>query len=69
MLNTYDGILEIYMYTQVYQRLQKVGLSLSHTATIDLVDRLGDNFDAAVLDWKRIAEEKMVSKVLIILYI
>ena len=44
-------------------RLQKAGLSLSHTATINLVDNLGENFDTAVLEWKKVAEEKLDLKV------
>ncbi len=47
---------------QVYQRLQKIGLCMSHFSTIKLVDSLGEDFDMAVKEWKLIAENKMITK-------
>ena len=38
---------------QVYKRLQKLGVSLSHTATLLTVKRMGINHDKLVLDWKQ----------------
>ncbi len=38
-------------------RLQEAGVSLSHTATINSVDNLGENFDTVLLEWKKVAEE------------
>ncbi len=46
-------------------RLQKASWSLSHTATINLVDSLGENFDTVVLEWKKVAEEKLDLKVML----
>ena len=47
---------------QVYDRLQKVGLCLSHGRTIKLVDRLGEGFDEQVLHWKSQIESTMDPK-------
>ena len=46
---------------QVYDRLQKVGLCLSHGRTIKnlIVDRLGEGFDEKVLQWKSVVESSM----------
>ena len=44
---------------QVYQRLQKIGLGLSHQQTIRIVDNLGEDFDKKVLKWKENAEISM----------
>lgn len=51
--------LNTYVYVQVYDRLQKVGLCLSHGRTIKLVDRLGEGFDERVLHWKSLIESTM----------
>ena len=40
-------------------RLQKA----YHTLTINSVDNLGEDFDTAVLEWKKVAEEKLDMKV------
>ena len=45
----------------MYERLQKLGLCLSHSRTIKLVDALGDNYDSKVKDWKAAAEELFVN--------
>ena len=45
--------------TQVYDRLQKVGICLSHRATIKLVDKFSLGFDEKVLKWKEEIEENM----------
>lgn len=50
------------MYLQVYQRLQKIGLCMSHFSTIKLVDSLGEDFDMTVKEWKQVAENKMVAR-------
>ena len=44
---------------QVYDRLQKVGLCLSHGRTIKIVDRLGEGFNEKVLQWKSVVESSM----------
>ena len=45
----------------MYDRLQKVGLCLSHGGTIKLVDRLGQGYDEKVLQWKALIESTMDS--------
>lgn len=47
--------------TQVYQRLQKLGLCLAHSRTIKLIDTLGENFDSLVQRWKTAAEYTFVN--------
>ena len=37
---------------QVYVRLQKLMLSMSHPAALATIDKLGANFDSPVLQWK-----------------
>ena len=46
-------------YNKVYDRLQKVGLCLSHGKTVKLVDRLGLGFDEKVMEWKTEIEATM----------
>ena len=36
----------------MFTRLQKLGVSLSHRATIDLIDEMGIGHDEAVLNWR-----------------
>ena len=45
---------------QVYERLQKLGLCLSHASTINLIDKLGVDFDITVRKWKAAAEVAFV---------
>ena len=47
----------------MYDRLQKVGLCLSHRSTIRLVDKFGEGFDRKVLQWKTEIEETMDASV------
>lgn len=44
---------------QVYDRLQKLYLCLSHSKTIQLVDQLGEDYDEVARQWKQIADEKL----------
>ena len=37
---------------QVFQLLQKIGVCISHSSTIRLVEHLGKNVDAHVKEWK-----------------
>ena len=37
---------------QVFQRLQKLNLCLSHETTVKLVKMLGESFDSEVLEWR-----------------
>lgn len=43
---------------QVYDRLQKLCLCLSHSKTIQLIDQLGEDYDEVVRQWKQTADEK-----------
>lgn len=43
----------------MYERLQKVGLCLSHRSTVTLVEHLGKHFDWKVKEWQRVAEDKL----------
>lgn len=45
----------------MYQRLQKLGLCLSHSRTIKLIDLLGDQYDSVVKQWKTTAEDVFVT--------
>ena len=45
---------------QVFQRLQKAGVCVSHSTTIKLVKHLGDDFDCDVKLWKENAIEKVL---------
>ncbi len=47
------------MFYKVYQRIQKVGICLSHQSTVNLVEGLGDHFDRKVKEWQKIAESKL----------
>ena len=49
----------ISIISQVFQRLQKAGLCLSHSSSIKLVVECGRNFDSAVKLWKKEAEDKI----------
>ena len=44
---------------QVYQRLQKLQLCLSHKQTLKVIDKMGEGFDAKVWKWKKEVEETM----------
>lgn len=46
----------------MYDRLQKVGLCLSHRSTIRL-DNFGEGFDQKVVQWKTEIEETMDASV------
>ena len=39
-------------YTKVFDRLQKLGLSVSHKATILLISEVGKNHDQKVKEWQ-----------------
>ena len=43
----------------MYQRLQKLGLCLSHYQTLKVIDDMGEDFDAKVMMWKGHIEEEM----------
>ena len=45
-------LITIVIYSKVYSRLQKACLCLSHKSTVTLVDKLGANYDDAVVNWK-----------------
>ena len=45
-------IIKVIINTQVYLRLQKLGVCLPHTATLLAIKRMGLNHDKPVLDWK-----------------
>lgn len=36
---------------QVFTRLQRLGICLSHKATLNIVDRMGEHHDEKVLQW------------------
>lgn len=44
---------------QAFTRLHKIGLCLSHTQTIRLLENLGIEFDSKVIQWKNIQLEIM----------
>ena len=50
----------------MYNRLQKVGLCLSHRSTIRLVDKFGEGFDQKVVQWKTEIEETMDASVIVV---
>lgn len=39
------------MFTQLYSRLSKVGVCVSHKTTIRIVDNITKNFNSRVKDW------------------
>jgi len=45
---------DIYLcaFLQVYTRLQKLNLAMSHSSVIRLVENIGTNHDAAVKEWR-----------------
>ena len=47
----------------MYDRLQRVGLCLSHRSIIRLVDKFGEDFDTKVVQWKTKIEESMDASV------
>ena len=45
--------------SQVFTRLQKLLVCLSHKRTVAYMDRLGENHDRAVLEWRQsVLEQK-----------
>ena len=44
---------------QVYERLQKLNLSMSHSQLLRLVDKLGMDYDARDLNWR----DSLISKI------
>ena len=50
---------------QVYRRLQKLLLCLSHTQTLTTLDRLGENYDESVLKWKT----NLIDSMLVCMYV
>ena len=53
----------LFALKDVYQLLKKLGLCLSHSRTIKLVDALRENHDAVVKEWKAAAENVFASRV------
>lgn len=37
---------------QVYQRLQKLNLTMSHPSLVRLIDKVGEDYDAKVKGWR-----------------
>lgn len=54
-------LLLLYHFAQVYDRLQKLGLCLSHSATSRLITKLGLVYDCLVHEWKDTIEEDMLT--------
>ena len=47
---------------QVYIRLQKVNLTLSHRATVMLLSNLGVNFDSKVHGWQEVLADSLLAR-------
>ncbi|XP_019862645.1 PREDICTED: uncharacterized protein LOC109591334 [Amphimedon queenslandica] len=47
---------------QLYTRLQKAGLCVSHRSTIRLVDKMGENFDQDVKEWSNFLKVQLSKK-------
>lgn len=55
VLYNYQSVcFDIYLcaFLQVYTRLQKLNLAMSHSSVIRLVEKIGTNHDAAVKEWR-----------------
>ena len=50
---------------QTLNRLQKLGLCLAHTGTIQLLEKLGSNFDHKVVEWR----DNLIGKEMVYMYI
>ncbi len=48
---TYSLVI-LFVFKQVYQRLQKVNVCMSHIVTCRLLESLGDGHDKLVLQWR-----------------
>ena len=48
-------------FLQVFQRLQKAGICLSHSSTVKLVDKLGVHYNSEVMQWKQNTEAKIAA--------
>lgn len=55
------ALLNTLVCLQVYIRLQRLFLSLSHQRTLAYLDKLGDDFDAEVRRWKCSVEESLTT--------
>lgn len=51
-------------YTQVFNRLQKLGLCISRSSTICLLNDLGYTHDDAVIQWREITANDMCKYIL-----
>ncbi len=49
----------------MYQRLNNLGICVSHNTTLRLLDKLGENFDAEVMEWKKKLEDTLVEQVIL----
>ena len=49
----------VFAFQQVFTRLQKLALSISHKATISFVESLTKNHDGDVKGWKDDIEDRM----------
>ena len=55
VLYNYQSVcFDIYLcvFLQVYTRLQKLNLAMSHSSVVRLVENIGTNYDAAVKEWR-----------------
>ena len=52
-----------YAIIQVYKRLQKSMLTLSSRATLNLLDKLGQDHDAPVLTWTKSLQPRLEAAV------
>ena len=48
-----------YTVLQVYNRLQKLMISMSHPTTLSIIDRLGEGHNVPVLNWKLSLQQRL----------
>ena len=53
-------IIMINLFMQVFDRLQKLHLCLSHRKTVRTVDKLGENHDSVLCEWRNALEHILV---------
>lgn len=59
-----------WLYLQVFTRLQKLALCMSHCSTVRLIEQLGKGHDSVLVQWRdHIMPLVQVSYVIIIMYI
>ena len=58
-----DMCMTMVVVLQVYRRLNKLLLCLSHTRTLATLDKLGENFDEEVHQWMANLDSTLQSKV------